>query len=428
MTNFVATEKKLFKILFILVNLARYPYLLRDEFHFLCADQIGGITNFYPLLRLMEIYKFVEVYKIFDDNAQRLQHFEQRNINNCIYRLAPAGWNFLQRFERLEITVRFNNNDCRDLDILKPVEFKFNRLINHSILISQALSFLLKDMLKDGATEIEVFTDFLLKRVLVGKGEKIPDFLIFFRNSEGELVKYWGEVERSRKKTPDIKALMQGVSFASKNNFKVLVFYPTNARAKDGFFISHRKNIQAAAANFLSLPSILNFYEFQLLDSSGSKVLLLGGKGFRSAGAEEFIPTIFSLVAMELSEATAVHGWKSDQFFEKNDEVIILFNCFSYFISKEGGIYTVTPVFEVTTQEYSQTYVEDEMDFSKSASFNSRSSALQKATQLIIERYGLKEFLRILEIYAPNTYKVFLNLKNSKLRFIDRKNIAWNKY
>ena len=230
MTNFVATEKKLFKILFILVNLARYPYLLRDEFHFLCADQIGGITNFYPLLRLMEIYKFVEVYKIFDDNAQRLQHFEQRNINNCIYRLAPAGWNFLQRFERLEITVRFNNNDCRDLDILKPVEFKFNRLINHSILISQALSFLLKDMLKDGATEIEVFTDFLLKRVLVGKGEKIPDFLIFFRNSEGELVKYWGEVERSRKKTPDIKALMQGVSFASKNNFKVLVFYPTNAK------------------------------------------------------------------------------------------------------------------------------------------------------------------------------------------------------
>ena len=404
----------------ILHQLGKYKYLLRDEFHELCAPEVKGITNFYPILQKMEAYKFVEAYRVFDGRLERVLDSNERNKLNVIYRLSPFGWRLLRDWKQLRVEIKLPDGFSTELEIEEPKELKFNNHINHNIIISQTLSWSIEALRAKGGSQFVYCTDYLLRRVLGKSGDKIPDFLIDYVRSNGVPMRYWCECERSRKKTPNIKDMAIRLSLLPNQNIFKLVFYPTNAKGVDGFIISHRKSIEAAARNYSMRTMRLHFFEFELVDSGRSKVPLLGGKDFRNAGYFDAVPSLFSLLGSEIS--TNALSWASNKELEGNRVPLSLFQAFQYFISKEGGIYYVAPVVTQLENYYGKNIETEVIDRSRQVKVNSRPKAIQVAAEFIQERYGRSELLRVLDIYLPNTYKAFKNLENAKINHQERNN------
>jgi len=412
------SESQYYKYIRILRELGRFKYLLRDEFHRLCAPEVKAISNFYPLLHKMESYKYIEAYRVLDGRLERIFDSRERNRLNVIYRLSHFGWEFLSHWEQLSIDVILPDGSYLELEIDEPMELKFNSHINHNIICTQTLSWVVQALRRKGYSQFTYSTDYLLRRVIGKSGEKIPDFLLKFESSNGVPITYWCECEHSRKKTKNIKDMMLRLSLLSGKNLKKLVFYPTNAKGTDGFVVSHRKNIEAAARNYSMRTMKLFLYEFELVDTGSSKVPLLGGANLRSAGHFDAIPTLFSLLGSEIS--THILGWNSDIELDGNQEPLSLFQSFKYFISKRGGIYIVAPVVLVPRDYYGDIRGVDEIDRSKEVRVNSRPLAIQRAAEFIQERYGRVEFLRVLQIYMPTTFKAFKNLENAKINHQER--------
>jgi DNA-binding PadR family transcriptional regulator len=412
------TEKQAFKILFMLQALGRYKYLLLDEFHQLCADQVKGITNFYPYLRLMERYKYIEAYQVFDNRIARVISEHQRNRHNTLYRLSPFGWEYLRNFDQLTVSIDFPLNTIHEVEIAKPGEMKFTKLIHHDILVTQVLAKLISMIHeKQGGLEITFYTDHLLRRVVGESGDKIPDFLIYYATKDGELRRIWGECERSRKKNSNTETLMSGIGKAYELGFSPYIFYPTNAKNADGFLISHKKNIIAGAKKYMKVPANFFLWTFELMDRASSSFPLLGGKNIKYSEKISCVPNLYRLMGIELDGP--LH-WEIDSAYEANTKEIVFAGKFLYFISKKSSVYIVAPVIRKTFNSYGQISYYEEIEMSQAIRCKSRQEALAQACIFMVRRYSETEFLLHIKGRFPITYKHYLNLQRSKANFLDR--------
>jgi hypothetical protein len=259
-----------------------------------------------------------------------------------------------------------------------------------------------------------------LKRVLGGTSQKIPDFIIYSTNSNGEQIQIWGECERSRKKNKDLKSQINGLSLAHYHGYEVYIFYPINAMQPNGF-IAHRKIIESAIRRYSISPITVWFFEFELLDKAISKNCYLGCKNLISSGKKTFVPNLFSILSdSQFNETT---GWVDNKDFEGNKRILYLWtDDIPYFISKKGNSFEVMPVIK---KEEFDGYGNSigfymELNEKEKTTLNSRELAIQKAGEYIIKDLGLDNFLKRMQIYMPKGFKAFQNLQNAKKLFLER--------